>query len=109
MPLTKKDKVQRTPGDNGKEYIPVKYRGGDKRKSGARERSYKDTQKASGSKRNVLGSGALELSSLANGIPENLDKQLENKILNTNSEIKTLLENLQSLNKKKEILEDEAQ
>jgi hypothetical protein len=87
----------------GKWYKSVQYTGGDKRGSGARKRSYLahgGTQKASGGRRNVLGTGALDLLGLANGVfEENIE---EKKILEANNEAKTLIENLRKLEKKDE-------
>ena len=59
-----------TPRSNGKWYKPVTT---DMRSSGARLRSYLahgGSQTGSGSRRNVVGSGALELFRLGNGVFE---------------------------------------
>lgn len=72
-PARREDRLTTTPRSKGKMYLPVKHRGGDKRNSGARKRSYLSkaaTEKGTGTKRNVVGSGALELLSLGNGIYE---------------------------------------
>lgn len=102
-PAKRDDNMTTTPASKGKWYKPVKYAGGDKRDSGARKRSYLahgGTQKASGGRRNVLGTGALDLLGLANGVfEENIE---EKKILEANSEAKTLIENLRKLEKKDE-------
>ena len=95
-----------TPRSKGKWYKPVAV---DSRGSGARKRSYlalAGDQKASGGKRNVMGTGALELLGLANGvIGENIE---EKQIFGTNNELRMLLENLRISENKKE-KEDETQ
>jgi hypothetical protein len=102
-PAKRDDHMTTTPASKGKWYKPVQYTGGDKRGSGARKRSYLahgGTQKASGGRRNVLGTGALDLLGLANGVfEENIE---EKKILEANNEAKTLIENLRKLEKKDE-------
>jgi len=99
-PAKRDDGMTTTPASKGKWYKPVTS---DSRKSGARKRSYlanTGDQKASGRQRNVVGAGALELMSLANGtLGENLE---ERNILEINNEIKVLIENLTGLEKKDE-------
>ena len=113
-PGRREENLTTTPLSNGKMYMPVKHRGGDKRNAGARKRSYLSkaaAEKGSGSKRNVLGSGALELMSLANGIyevrreetetlNESVDRQMANekkKIFERNLEIKNLIRDLEKM------------
>lgn len=77
-PARREDRMTTTPRSKGKMYLPVKHRGGDKRNSGARKRSYLSkaaTEKGSSSRRNVLGSGALELFSLGDGIYETVKRR----------------------------------
>jgi hypothetical protein len=106
-PAKRDDGMTTTPRSKGKWYKPVTA---DSRDSGARKRSYLahgGTQKASGGKRNVLGTGALELMGLSNGVfEENIE---EKQIFETNNEIKVLLENLRKSEKKDGKTEDEAQ
>ena len=111
-PAKREDGMTTTPASKGKWYKPVLYRGGDKRKSGARQRNYSaiaGSQMASRSRRNVVGTGALELFRLGNGIMENEDSKDENLILEMNNEIKNLIQNLDSSNKKEGKTEDETQ
>ena len=107
-PAKRDDNMTTTPASKGKWYKPVRHRGGDKRNSGARKRSYLahgGNQNASGGVRNILGSGALELMTLSNGVfEENLE---EKKIFETNNEIKVLLETLRKSEKKHGKTEDE--
>ena len=105
-PAKRDDGMTTTPRSKGKWYKPVTV---DSRGSGARKRSYlalAGDQKASGGKRNVMGTGALELLGLANGvIGENIE---EKQIFGTNNELRMLLENLRISENKKE-KEDETQ
>jgi hypothetical protein len=98
LPAKRDDDMTTTPRSKGKWYKPVMYRGGDQRASGARKRSYlghAGNQKSSGSRRNVLGSGAMELFSLSNGVFEQKAKTSdEEEILVVNNEVKVLIENL---------------
>ena len=103
-PAKREDKYTTTPASNGKKYMPVRFRGGDKRGSGARQRHYSakgGSQSSSGSKRNVLGMGALELFSLGNGVMEGQEiaREEEKRILEADTETKTLIENLKNLEK----------
>lgn len=105
-PAKRDDGMTTTPLSKGKWYRPVSS---DSRGSGARKRSYLSLagdQKASGGKRNVLGTGALDLMGLANGVAESVD---EKQILGTNRELKTLLENLKSFDNREDKKENEAQ
>ena len=105
-PAKRDDGMTTTSRSKGKWYKPV---AADSRDSGARKRSYLahgGSQKASGGKRNVLGTGALELMGLSNGVfEENLE---EKQIFETNNEIKVLLENLRKSEKKDGKTKDEA-
>jgi hypothetical protein len=99
-PAKREDKYTTSPRANGKKYMPVKFRGGDKRSSGARKRNYSaqgGSQKASGGIRNVMGSGALELFSLGRGMMENQSSAAndEKEIIESSKEIKILIENLE--------------
>lgn len=107
-PAKREDGMTTTPRSKGKWYKPVTT---DMRNSGARLRSYLahgGSQTASSSKRNVVGSGALELIRLGNGVFEKKQHDEEQQILETNNEVKTLLENLKSSREKEEKIEDEA-
>jgi len=108
-PAKREDGMTTTPRSNGKWYKPVTT---DMRSSGARLRSYLahgGSQTGSGSRRNVVGSGALELFRLGNGVFEEKQQDEEQQILETNNEVKTLLENLKGSRKKEVNTEDEAQ
>lgn len=104
-PAKREDGMTSTPRSKGKWYKPVVA---DKRYSGARKRSYLahgGQQSASGTARNVVGSGALELMTLSKGIfEENLE---EKQILETNNDVKTLLETLKKSEKTNGKTEDE--
>src|SRR3990167_7725576 len=79
-------------------YLPVKHTGGDHRQSGARKRSYLSKaaiEKASGTKRNVLGAGALDLLSLGKGIYESEFQKEKKKLFESNFQIKRLIEDLE--------------
>lgn len=112
-PARREDRYTTTTYSRGKEYMPVKYRGGDKRKSGARKRNYISQggdQTSSGSRRNVVGSGALQLFSLGNGIMEHdLSSETEERqILEAHTDVKNLVENLQNLERKDAKTKNEA-
>ena len=105
-PAKRDDGMTTTLRSKGKWYKPV---AADSRGSGARKRSYLSLagdQSASGGKRNVLGTGALELMGLANGVAESVE---EKQILGTNKELKSLLENLKSFDNREDKKENEAQ
>jgi hypothetical protein len=105
------DEWTTTPRSKGKMYRPVKYSGGDHRAGGARLRSYMahgGQQAGSGTKRNVVGTGALELLSLGKGIYESENKD-EEHIFRTDNELKVLLESLGDKDKKEDKEENEAQ
>jgi hypothetical protein len=115
-PGKRDDRLTSTPASRGKMYLPVKYRGGDKRPTGARTRSYQSKfgkELSGGSMRNVLGSGTQELFGLGNGIYEQYENSyseeiinegtsdkdmdvIEEKIINNNKDIKKLLNSLHS-------------
>ena len=105
------DEWTTTPRSKGKMYRPVKYSGGDHRAGGARLRSYLahgGQQTGSGTKRNVVGTGALELISLGKGIYES-SNNVEEHIFRTDNELKVLLESLGNKDKKEDKEENEAQ
>lgn len=105
------DEWTTTPRSKGKFYRPVRFRGGDHRDSGARLRSYMahgGQQMGSGTRRNVLGTGALELFSLSNGVYENKSSD-EEQILTTKNELKVLIEGLEHKDKQEEKDKNEAQ
>jgi hypothetical protein len=99
-------------------YMPVKYRGGDSRPTGARTRSYQSKfskELGGGSMRNVMGSGAQELFGLGNGIYEQYENSyseemlseadkkqdnniVEQKILSNNDNLKQLISSLEKKN-----------
>jgi hypothetical protein len=109
-PAKREDQLTTTPRSKGKMYRPAKYRGGDHRQSGARLRSYMahgGQQVGSGTKRNVLGTGALELFSLGNGVYESKNKD-EDQIIQTDNDIKVLIENLSTKERQKDKKDDEA-
>lgn len=100
-PAKRSDGMTTTPLSRGKWYKPVVA---DKRDSGARLRSYLahgGGQYGSSSKRNVVGSGALELFRLGNGVFQEGQEE-EKQIFKTSRDIKLLIENLQ----KKEVKEE---
>jgi len=71
-PGKRDDKSTTTPRSKGKRYTPVKHRGGDRRKAGARKRSNLSKgaqEKGKATRRNVFG-GASEMFSVADGIFE---------------------------------------
>lgn len=112
-PAKREDRFTTTPASNGKKYMPVRFRGGDKRKSGARKRNYIShggDQTASGSRRNVVGTGALELFSLGSGIMEqdSSSQKEERQILEAHTDVKNLVENLQNLERKDAKTKNEA-
>jgi hypothetical protein len=111
-PAKREDGMTTTVLSKGKWYKPVAYRGGDKRKSGARQRHFSSlggSQSASGSRRNVLGTGALELLRLGNGVAEQKSSEEETLILEMNNEVRDLIRNLEGINKKEGKTEDETQ
>jgi hypothetical protein len=66
-------------------YLPVKYRGGDKRPAGARTRNYQskfNKELSGGSMRNVWGSGTQDLFGLGNGIYEEYENSYSKEIIN---------------------------
>ena len=113
--ITRKDGMTTTMASKGKWYKPEVS---DSRGSGARKRSYfaqGGGQKASGGKRNVLGTGALDLFGLANGVAENLEKQQDKQLLSEekqifqiNKEIKDLIKTLETKEDKFGETKDEA-
>ena len=117
-PGKRDDRLTTTPASRGKTYLPVKYKGGDKRPTGARTRNYQSKfgkELGGGSMRNVMGSGAQDLFSLSNGIYEeyenNYNKEiisessdpknkdlLEEQIISNNNSLKKLLNSLEKKN-----------
>jgi len=117
-PGKRDDKLTTTPASRGKMYMPVKYRGGDSRPTGARTRSYQSKfskELGGGSMRNVMGSGAQELFGLGNGIYEQYENSyseemlseadkkqdnniVEQKILSNNDNLKQLISSLEKKN-----------
>jgi hypothetical protein len=84
-PGKRDDRLTSTPASRGKTYLPVKYRGGDKRPSGARTRNYQSKfskELGGGSMRNVWGSGAQDLFGLSNGIYEQYEDSYNEEIIN---------------------------
>jgi hypothetical protein len=79
-----------TPRSKGKMYTPVKHRGGDRRKAGARHRHNKAkyaAEKGSSTRRNVFG-GASELFSLGDGVFENYESEYKQEIQESNKKHK---------------------
>lgn len=126
-PGKRDDKLTTTPASRGKMYMPVKYRGGDSRPTGARTRSYQSKfskELGGGSMRSVMGSGAQELFGLGNGIYEQYENSyseemlseadkkqdsniVEQKILSNNDSLKQLISSLEKKNaRNKENSED---
>lgn len=119
-PGKRDDKMTTTPKSKGKWYKPVAYRGGDRRNAGARKRHYNGTwnkEKGSSTKRNVMGAGYQELSSLSSGIyeqwessyiddlmTENVEPQTdsETQILEVNTQLKGLIKELERKDVEKE-------
>ncbi len=110
-PAKRDDRLTTTPASKGKMYLPAKHTGGDHRASGARKRSYLSKaaiEKASGSKRNVLGTGALDLISLGKGIYEGQEneelikeekfQEEKKRIFEINSDLRNLIEEMESKN-----------
>jgi len=90
-PGKRDDRLTSTPASRGKMYLPVKFRGGDRRPDGARTRNYQskfNKEMGGGSMRNVWGAGAQELFSLGNGIYENYENSYNEEILTEGTEIK---------------------
>ena len=97
-PAKRDDRLTTTAASKGKEYLPVKHTGGDRRMSGARKRSYLSKaaiEKGSGTKRNVLGSGALDLLSLGKGIYEQEFEKEKTKLFESTYQIKNLIKSLE--------------
>jgi hypothetical protein len=117
-PGKRDDKLTTTPASRGKMYMPVKYRGGDSRPTGARTRSYQSKfskELGGGSERNVWGSGTQDLFGLGNGIYEQYENSyskeiiteietkkdnniIEQKILSNNDNLKKLISSLEKKN-----------
>lgn len=117
-PGKRDDKLTTTPASRGKMYMPVKYRGGDSRPTGARTRSYQSKfskELSGGSNRNVWGSGTQDLFGLGNGIYEQYENSyseemlseinkkqdndiIEQKILSNNDNLKQLISSLEKKN-----------
>jgi hypothetical protein len=117
-PGKRDDKLTTTPASRGKMYMPVKYRGGDSRPTGARTRSYQSKfskELSGGSSRNVWGSGTQDLFGLGNGIYEQYENSyseemlsetnkkqdndiVEQKILSNNENLKQLISSLEKKN-----------
>ena len=94
----REDKAYTTRGAKGKMYTPVTI---DNRGSGARNRSMRSSGGESFAGIDKLFAGSRELSSLANGIAENIESNydLEEKMLfNSNNEINKLIESLENKN-----------
>lgn len=108
-PGKRDDRLTSTPASKGKKYLPVKYRGGDKRPSGARTRNYQSKfskELGGGSMRNVMGSGAQDLFGLGNGIYEEYENSYSDEMITESSETKDtspvekqIMENTNSLKK----------
>ena len=119
-PAKRDDRLTTTMQSKGKMYLPVKHTGGDKRISGARKRSYLSkaaSEKGSATKRNVIGSGGLELLSLGRGIyegkeidsgdtlTESVQKQSgneRNKVFELGQDIRNLIRDLEIKDGKKD-------
>ena len=119
-PGKRDDRMTTTPKSKGKWYKPVMYRGGDRRNAGARKRHYNGTwnkEKSSSTKRNVMGAGYQELSSLSSGIyeqwessyidelmTENVEPQTDSEaqILEVNTQLKGLIKELERKDVEKE-------
>ena len=117
-PGKRDDRLTSTPASRGKTYLPVKYKGGDKRPTGARTRNYQSKfgkELGGGSMRNVMGSGAQDLFGLSNGIYEEYENsyskeivtelverkeanQIEESIISNNNNLKKLLSSLEKKN-----------
>jgi hypothetical protein len=90
-PGKRDDRLTSTPASRGKMYLPVKYRGGDKRPAGARTRNYQSKfskELGGGSMRNVMGSGAQDLFGLGNGIYEEYENSYSKEIITESNETK---------------------
>jgi Bacteriophage T4-like portal protein (Gp20) len=84
-PGKRDDRLTSTPASKGKVYLPVKYRGGDRRPAGARTRNYQSKfskELGGGSMRNVWGSGTQDLFGLGNGIYEQYEDSYNEEIIN---------------------------
>jgi len=97
-PGRRDDRTHVTAGSNGKAYLPRKYVGGDRRGSGARERSIRSSGGESFAGANKINPGIRDLSSIGRGIYETNDSNYDNEeleLFRTNKEIKQLIENLE--------------
>lgn len=117
-PGKRDDRLTSTPASRDKMYLPVKYRGGDRRPQGARTRNYQskfNKELGGGSMRNVLGSGVQDLFGLSNGIYEDYENSyskemiseskedinnnpVEKQIMDNNNSLKKLLSSLEKKN-----------
>ena len=98
-PASRDDDMTTTPSSKDKYYLPVRHRGGDRRNAGARKRSIKSKYSSETSKptRRNLFKGYSELNSLTNGISEDLEstyRQEEEKLLQSEHDIKLLIDGL---------------
>jgi hypothetical protein len=108
-PGKRDDRLTSTPASKGKVYLPVKYRGGDRRPAGARTRNYQSKfskELGGGSMRNVMGSGAQDLFGLGNGIYEEYENNYNKEIVTESNDTKEenpvekqIMENSNSLKK----------
>ena len=92
-PGKRDDRLTSTPASRGKMYLPVKYRGGDKRPTGARTRNYQSKfskELSGGSMRNVWGSGTQDLFGLGNGIYEEYENSYSKEIVTEVNEEKSI-------------------
>ena len=123
-PGKRDDKMTTTPKSKGKWYKPVKYRGGDRRNAGARKRHYNGTwnkEKSSSTRRNVMGAGYQGLYSLGSGIYEEWESNYlgeliteevapqtdgEEQILEVNTQLKSLIKELERKDVEKEEQEE---
>jgi len=106
------DKLTTTPKSKGKNYKPVKYTGGDRRGAGARKRHNHAKwakEKSSGTKRNVMGSGAQEIASMGNGIYEQWETSYIDEMRNMekDSDMKTSEQKIFDINKQMQRLVEE--
>ena len=115
------DKLTTTPKSKGKMYKPVKFTGGDRRNAGARKRHNAakwSKEKSSGTRRNVIGSGAQELATMSSGIYNEWetnyksdlieskgaaeDRNDEKRIFELNRQMKLLIEDMEKRDDKNE-------
>ena len=95
-----------TAASKGKRHLPAKYKGGDKRPRAAAKRSWLDAELKSTSTRNVFpGYQDLKSVRLYESMQSNYDRQ-EDMIMQTSSEIKSLIEDLEN---NKGLLENETE